>query len=113
MSPLPSKSLIKSHEPITSPSEIAANGNFHHPSDATSEIEIFELQSEEENVVVCARAASDRMHQQGGEQPAHHGPGVTPASIPAALIIAVAPEGGIPKLYAVLPLIMSFVPLSR
>ena len=35
MSPLPSKSLIKSHEPITSPSEIAANGNFHHPSDAT------------------------------------------------------------------------------
>jgi len=38
MSPLPSKSLIKSHEPITSPSEIAANGNFHHPSDATDRL---------------------------------------------------------------------------
>ncbi len=35
MSPLPSKSLIWSHEPITSPPEIAAIGNFHQLPDAT------------------------------------------------------------------------------
>ena len=35
MSPLPSKSLIWSHEPITSPQEIAAIGNFHQLPDAT------------------------------------------------------------------------------
>ena len=36
MSPLPSKSLIWSHEPITSSPEIAALGNFHQLPDATA-----------------------------------------------------------------------------
>src|SRR5260221_150372 len=35
MSPLPSKSLIWSHEPITSPPEMPAIGNFHQLPDAT------------------------------------------------------------------------------
>ena len=35
MSPLPSKSLIWSHEPITSSPESAAIGNFHQLPDAT------------------------------------------------------------------------------
>jgi hypothetical protein len=35
MSPPPSKSLIWSHEPITSPREIAAIDNFHQLPDAT------------------------------------------------------------------------------
>jgi len=36
MSPLPSKSLIWSHEPITSSPEIVAIGNFHQLPDATA-----------------------------------------------------------------------------
>ena len=35
MSPPPSKSLIWSHEPITSPPEMPAIGNFHQLPDAT------------------------------------------------------------------------------
>jgi hypothetical protein len=37
MSPLPSKFLIWWHEPITSPPEITAIGNFHQVHDATAE----------------------------------------------------------------------------
>jgi hypothetical protein len=44
MSPLPSKLLIWWHEPITSPPEITAIGNFHQVHDATHQPAVVQSQ---------------------------------------------------------------------